>query len=383
MDAISAVPLIAGILVFLASLISLRLGFSVAIIEILLGVIAGNAFGFQPEPWMAYLAGFGGIVLTFLAGAEVDLGLLKSRAKESLLIGGLSFILPLLAGFACAYWLLGWQLQASLIAGVALSANSIAVVYSVLVETGLSRTQVGKVIMASTFVTNIGTALALSLIFLKPDFFTLEFAGASALIIFLAAKYSDHLFSSRAYKNKVAESEIKYIFVLLLALMYFANVAQSQAILPVFILGLLMSPHLAGTFDITGSIKARLRTVAYALITPFFFILAGLRASISLIFSSFGAFASLFAIKQVTKLAGAYLPAKKYLPNGEIYTSLLMSTGLTFGTISAVFGLQAGYVDSAQFSVLIAVELASAIIPTAIAEKWFRPKHSEDMVGRK
>jgi len=381
MDAVSTVPLIAAVLIFLASLVSLRLGFSVAIIEILFGVIAGNFFGFQPEPWMTYLAGFGGIVLTFLAGAEVDLRLLKSKAKESFLIGGLSFLLPLIAGFAFAYWILGWQLSASLISGIALSANSIAVVYSVLVETGLNKNPVGKMIMASTFVTNICTALALSLIFLKPDFFSLEFAGVSAIIIFFAAKYSEYLFNSRVYKNKVVEAEIKYIFVLLLALAYFANTAQSQAILPAFILGLLMSPHIAGTFEITNNIKTRLRTVAYALITPFFFILAGLRASIQLIISSFGAFASLFAIKEVTKMIGAYIPAKKYLPNGEIYVSLLMSTGLTFGTISAVFGLQYGYIDQAQFSVLIAVELASAIIPTVIAEKWFKPVHTEDIVN--
>ncbi|HQT45283.1 MAG TPA: cation:proton antiporter, partial [Candidatus Micrarchaeota archaeon] len=328
MDVVSAVPLIAGLLIFLASLISLRLGFSIAIIEILLGFIAGNFLSFSPEPWMVYLASFGGIVLTFLAGAEVDLPLLKSKFKESLLIGGLSFVLPLVAGFAFSYYALGWQLYSSLIAGIALSANSIAVVYSVLVETGLNKTAVGKIIMASTFVTNIGTALTLSIVFLKPDFFTLEFAGVSLAIILLAAKYSDKLFSNKLYKNKVAESEIKYIFLLLLALSYFASVAQSQAILPAFLLGLLMSPRISGTFDITYNVKIRLRTVAYALITPFFFLLAGLRASIQLIISSFWAFASLFAIKQATKFIGAYLPSKKYLPKSDMYISLLMSTGL-------------------------------------------------------
>ncbi len=378
---VSAVPLIAGLLIFLASLISLRLGFSIAIIEIILGFIAGNFFSFSPEPWMAYLASFGGIVLTFLAGAEVDLPLLKSKFKESLLIGGLSFVLPLLAGFAFSYYALGWQLYSSLIAGIALSANSIAVVYSVLVETGLNKTSVGKIIMASTFVTNIGTALTLSVVFLKPDFFTLEFAGVSLVIILLAAKYSDILFSNKLYKNKVAESEIKYIFLLLLALSYFASVAQSQAILPAFLLGLLMSPRISGTFDITYNVKIRLRTVAYALITPFFFLLAGLRASIQLIISSFWAFASLFAIKQATKFVGAYLPAKKYLPKSDMYVSLLMSTGLTFGTIAAVFGYQYGYIDQAQFSVLIAIEIASAVIPTVIAEKWFKPTHAEDILN--
>ena len=113
----SMVPLIAGILVFLASIISLRLGLSVAIIELLLGVIAGNYFGFQAEPWMTYLAGFGGVVLTFLAGAEVDLPLLRSKFKESILIGGASFLVPFLGAFAYTYFLSGWTLNASLIAG--------------------------------------------------------------------------------------------------------------------------------------------------------------------------------------------------------------------------------------------------------------------------
>jgi len=87
------IPLIVGALVFLSSLVSLKLGLSVAIIEILLGSIAGNA-GLRPESWMTYIAGFGGIVLTFLAGTEIDTRLMKEKSKESFLIGLASFSLP-------------------------------------------------------------------------------------------------------------------------------------------------------------------------------------------------------------------------------------------------------------------------------------------------
>ncbi len=145
----SLIPLFAGALVFLASLISLRLGISVAIVEILLGVLAGNFFGFQTEPWMTYLAGFGGIVLTFLAGAEVDLHLMRSKMKESLLIGGASFLVPFIGAFAYTYFISGWPLNGALIAGAALSTTSLAVVYSVLNETGLTSTKLGKSLMAA------------------------------------------------------------------------------------------------------------------------------------------------------------------------------------------------------------------------------------------
>jgi len=379
MDTVSAVPLIAGILVFLASIISLRLGISVAIVEILLGVIAGNYFGLQAEPWMAYLAGFGGIVLTFLAGAEVDLPLLRSKFKESMLIGGASFLVPFLGAFAYTYFIAGWAMDAALIAGCALSTTSLAVVYSVLVETGLSRTKLGKLLMASTFVTDIGTALALSILFIKPTLGTLEFIVISCAVIYLAVKHSRLLFSNPAYKNKVIEPEIKYILLLLLVFVYFAAAGASHAVLPAFFLGLFMSPYFTELSD-TKEVRNRLRTVAYALITPFFFIVGGMSVSLPMVFAAFGLFIALFAVKQIAKFMGVYFLAKKYLPKNEMYSTLLMSTGLTFGTISSVFGYQAGYIDQTQFSVLVAVVVASAVIPTLIAQKWFKPVHLEDMV---
>lgn len=380
MDPVSTVPLIAGILVFLASIISLRLGISVAIVELALGVVAGNYFGFSAEPWMAYLAGFGGIALTFLAGAEVDLQLMRSKLKESLLIGGASFLVPFLGAFAYAYFILGWELNAALIAGAALSTTSLAVVYSVLVETGLSNTKLGKLLMSATFVTDIGTALALSVLFIKPNVLTLEFVVVSAVVIYLAVKHSRLLFSNKDYKNKVIEPEIKYIFMLLLIFMYFAAAGASHAVLPAFLLGLFMSPYFTELSD-AKEVRNRLRTVAYAIITPFFFIVGGMKVSIPLVLGALGMFVALLAVKQVTKFIGVYFLAKKYLPKNEMYTTLLMSTGLTFGTISSVFGFQAGYIDQTQFSVLIAVVVASAVIPTLIAQKWFKPVHMEDIIN--
>jgi len=266
-----AVPLIMGALILVSSLISLRLGLSVAIIEILLGACAGN-LGLKTEEWMIYLANLGGIILTFLAGAEIDTKLIKQKLKESLLIGLFSFLIPFLAVFGFSYLAAGWELQASLIAGVALSTTSLAVVYSVLVETGLNRTEIGKLLMASTFVTDMGTALALSLLFSKPTLYTLVFILASIAIIALAKNFSHLVFDHPLLKNKVIEPELKYIFLLLLAFVYFAKLGEGHAVLPAFLLGMYMARYFKDRSE-TKMVKNRLRAVSYAFITPVFFIL--------------------------------------------------------------------------------------------------------------
>ncbi len=283
-------PLVVGTIILVASLISLRLGLSVAIIEIAFGVVAGQ-FGLPTQDWMVYLAGFGGIVLTFLAGTEIDTKLMKEKFKESFLIGFASFLFPFLGVAAYTYYVAGWSAQAALIAGTALSTTSLAVVYSVLVETGLSGTKVGKLLMASTFVTDMVTALALSILFAKPTIYTALFIAISVVVIIFATRFSHLVFDNPRWKNKVTEPEIKYLFLLLLAFMFFAQIGDSHAVLPAFVLGLLMSKHFTETSE-TKAVRNKLRTVAYAIITPLFFVVGGLRVSLPLIASALGLFCS-------------------------------------------------------------------------------------------
>lgn len=373
-----AVPLLVAGLIVVASLISLRVGLSVAIIEILLGTFSGT-LGLAPEPWMLYLSGFGGVLLTFLAGTEVDVRLMRERFRESFLIGFFSFAAPFAGVFLYAYLVAGWTLPAALIAGTALSTTSLAVVYSVLVETNLSRTEIGKLIMAATFITDMGTALVLSILFVKPTLYTVLFVIASVAVIVVATRLSHAVFDHPGLKNKVIEPEIKYIFLLLFVFMYFARLGDSHAVLPAFLMGLLLSGHFAETAE-TKVVRNRLRTVAYAMVTPLFFLVGGMKVSLPLIASAASLFLVLFGLKVLTKFLGVHFFARKYIPQGSMYTTLLMSTGLTFGTISSVFGYEAGLINQTQYSVLVGVVIASAVIPTFIAQKWFMPVHSEDLL---
>ncbi|HEY6868071.1 MAG TPA: cation:proton antiporter, partial [Candidatus Eisenbacteria bacterium] len=88
-------------------------------------------------------------------------------------------------------------------------------------------------------------------------------------------------------------------------------------------------------------------------------------------------FVVLFLAKSATKIVGVFpaTHALKYHRQEGLYTTLLMSTGLTFGTISALFGLSHGIIDQTRYSYLVATVIASAVVPTMIANAVFLPRH--------
>jgi Kef-type K+ transport system membrane component KefB len=167
----------------LASLISIRVGISVALVEIFLGVIGGNFLGFHTTPWIDFLASFGSVLLTFLAGTEIEPESFRKHLKPSLVIGGISFLLPFLGAMAFAYFVTHWNLRAAEIAGIALSTTSVAVVYSVMVETGLNKTELGKLLLAACFVTDLGTVIALGVLFASFNIWLLVFIAALVIVL--------------------------------------------------------------------------------------------------------------------------------------------------------------------------------------------------------
>jgi Kef-type K+ transport system membrane component KefB len=356
-----------GALILVASMLSVELGISVAIIEIILGVIAGNFLGVTTTPWIDFIASFASIVLTFLAGAEVDPGLMREKLKESLLLGGLSFALPFVGAGLFAFYVAGWNLQQAEIAGVALSTTSLAVVYAVLVETGLTKTEIGKIIMAATFVTDLGTALALSLLFIQPTPYLLLFIGVSIVAIGGMIVLQKPFFAR--YGDRVIEPEIKGAFFVLFLLMWTAGLANSHAVLPAFLLGLAVSR----IFQRYPEQHRRFRVVAFSLLTPFFFFKGGLNVSLGALATAVPLLVGFFVVKIGLKFIGVMPVALRYVRPHATYTTLLMSTGLTFGTISSLYGLNAGIIDRTQFSVLVSVVILSATVPTAIAQRFFSP----------
>ncbi len=372
MSPIELAAVLAGVVV-IASMISVELGVTVALIELTLGVLVGNVFELGTADWLDFIAKFASIVLTFLAGMEVDPAFMRRRLPASLGIGFASFAGPFVVASLASYFLIGWTLKASLIAGTALSTTSLAVVYAVLVERGLNGTQVGKLLMSATFVTDICTAIALSAIFLKPNFWFPLFLVVSVALIVALPRITPWFF--RRYGDRVIEPEIKLIFVSLFLLMVLADRAKGHAVLPAFVLGLVMSQH----YSEHREEQQRLRAVAFAFLTPFFFLKGGLNVSLGAVFANLGVLGALLLAKMVPKVAFIFPLARRAIPRHATFATLLMSTGLTFGTISSLYGLSAGIIDRTQFSLLVTVVVLSAVVPTAVAERWFAPDAEEEL----
>lgn len=356
-------------LAFLASLLSIRLGISVALVEIFLGMLAGNLLGLHSTPWIDVLAAFGSVLLTFLAGAEIDPDSLRRHLVPSLAIGSLSFLLPFLGAMAFARFVTGWAWPAAQIAGIALSTTSVAVVYAVMVESGLAAADLGKLILAACFVTDLGTVLALGILFALFDRWLVLFAAVLAVALAVLPRLT-RLVVAR-WGGRVSEAEVKFLLLVLTVLGGLATTARSEAVLPAYLVGLVV----AGVFSHDRQTLHRLRATTFALLTPFFFLRAGALIALPALWAGLGLIAVLLGVKVATKFLGVWPLTRLFRlePRTGLYTTLLMSTGLTFGSISALYGLTHGIITQDQYSVLVTVVIASAVVPTLIAQTWFQP----------
>jgi len=353
-----------------ASLISIWAAISVALIEIMVGAVAGNVIGLPLSPWVNYLAGFGAILLTFLAGTEVDADVVRRNFGASVGVGFVSFLAPYLGCLAAARYLLGWSWPEAQIAGIALSTTSVAVVYAVMVETGLNKTELGKIILAACFVTDLGTVLALGIVFANFNIWLLGFAAATGIAAWLLPKYAPRFFAKAG--QRVSEPQTKFVLLVLFLLGGIATSVGSEAVLPAYIIGMVLAP----AFQHEHELAHRMRVMAFAILTPFYFLKAGSLIEFKALVAGAGLIALFLGLKMLTKFVGI-LPLTRvfrFKRRDGIYTTLLMSTGLTFGSISALYGLTHKIIDQQQYTILLTAVIGSAVVPTLIAQKWFLPK---------
>src|ERR1039457_3819648 len=362
-----------------ATLLAIWFKISTALSEIVVGTVAQLVIGaflahgglLGNTQWIAFLAGTGAIVLTFLAGAELDPTIFKTKWREALVIGLAGFFGPFLVCTAIAHFVLHWSIMSSWLCGVALSTTSIAVVYSVMLELGFNVTEYGKSILAACFINDLGTVIALGLIFSPFTIKTLIFIAVSVAAFAVLPFVTPWFF--RKYGGRVSEIEAKYILFLLFAMGGLAVWAGSEAVLPAYIIGMV----LAGSVGKDHILILRLRTLTFGLLTPFYFIRAGSFVSVPALIAAPATLLILFMAKMATKTAFVFPAVRAHNHNGNAgtYYTLMMSTGLTFGTIAALFGLNHQIITQTQYSYLVGTVIASAVIPTVIANSFFLPHH--------
>lgn len=356
-------------LALLAALGSLYITISAALFEIVVGAFAGNTIGLPLTPWINYIASFGAIVLTFLAGTDIDPHVVKKNFASSVSIGLMGFFAPYLGCLLLAHYGLGWPWPQAQIAGIALSTTSVAVVYAVMVETGYNRTELGKIILAACFINDVGTVLALGLVFANYNLYLLIFAVVTIVVVAALPWVVPWVFTRIG--RRASEPEIKFLFLVLFVLGGLANLGKSEAVLPAYLVGMALAPFFAGQREL----QLRLRAICFAFLTPFYFLKAGSLIEANALLTGAGLIGIFLLVKMVTKFAGI-LPLTRTFDFDRregMYTTLMMSTGLTFGSISALFGLTNHIIDQTQYTVLVTAVVGSAVVPTLIAQIWFQP----------
>jgi glutathione-regulated potassium-efflux system ancillary protein KefC len=367
-----------GLAVF-SAIISYHLRISIALVEICVGVAVGGVatmwgkvdlLGANTE-WLRFLASSGAVLLTFLAGAELEPAVLRTKIKEVSVVGLVGFLAPFLGCSAVAYYVLGWNGQASLLCGVALSTTSMAVVYAVMMETGLNKTEFGKGILGSCFVNDLGTVIVLGLLFAPFTGRTLVFVVVSGAALALLPLVTRLI--TRIYAYRTAAIRTKWVMLILFGMGALALWSGSEAVLPAYIAGMV----LAGAAAEDTNWVRRIRTLTAGFLTPFYFIRAGTLVSSTALISAPVIFLALLTGKVLSKIFGLYPFIRLFRKerNERWYYTLLMSTGLTFGTISAIYGFSHGIVTQTQYSFLVAVVIGSAVVPTVIAGSFFLPQH--------
>jgi Kef-type K+ transport system membrane component KefB len=221
-------------------------------------------------------------------------------------------------------------------------------------------------------VNDLGTVLALGLIFADYDLRLLLFAGVTIAALWLLARFARRLLD--ALGEQVSEAQTKLIALVLLFLGGLASVAGSEAVLPAYLVGMVLAP----VFLRDRALCNRMRSIAFAILTPFYFLKAGSLVQVNAVIAAFGLILAFLAIKMASKFIGI-LPLTRmfhFVPRNGMYTTLMMSTGLTFGSISALFGLTSHIIDQAQYTMLVTAVIGSAVVPTLVAQKWFQPKEA-------
>lgn len=365
--------MVAAIWMLLAALsagLAMRFKLAAALVEIIIGILAGNFIGLHSNAWIDFLAGFGSILLTYLAGAEIDPVVLRAQAVPATVLGAASFAVPAIAAACYAFFVAHWTFDAAKIAGIAMSTTSVAVVYAVMVESGLAQREFGQLILAACFFTDLGTVVALGLLFANYNVWLVLLVLSIVLSMLLVPKMLPVVIErTRPY---VSEPSLRILFAIIFLLSAIATYAKSEGVLPAYFLGLAC----AGMMIAHPDVKRRLQTMAMTLLTPFYFLKAGTYILLRDAWESIGLIAALFVVKVGAKVVGVLPLARvfKFQQRDANYLTMMMATGLTFGTIASLYGLTHHYIDQSQYTALVTVVILTAVVPTLVAQVLFRPE---------
>jgi glutathione-regulated potassium-efflux system ancillary protein KefC len=353
-----------AIAVVIAGIVCIKAKISSSIFGVGVGLFLVNVLGICAAPWPGFLGTFGGLVLTFLAGAEVEFTLLGRQAKQSFRIGTMAFVVPLIGVVGALSLFTDWSWQTKIAVALALATTSVAVVYTVLSKYELIKTPAAKTIIAVMFVNVILTLIGINFIQTPFDFVTVAFVVTLIALVPTVPKLLGKVVKN--YGKRAVEIELKFVLAILLGIYFFAGQASLHSVFGAFILGLIIANCIQGRQEILS----KMRTITFALLAPAFFVRAGMLIALPAVIANIVLVLGLLGTKLASKFVGVYGLCKRWIPEAPTFSTMLFSTGLTVGTITATLGHQLGYLSDARFSIVATIVILSAVVPILIAKRF-------------
>ncbi|MEO2065589.1 MAG: cation:proton antiporter [Desulfurobacteriaceae bacterium] len=367
--------LIVSVLIILAGIGALEVGFSSSIFEILAGTFASNFLKLGGLPWIDFLSNLGLLGLMFFAGLETDPELLRKHFLKSLFIGFSSYFFPLVSVFYFSHYILGYSFEASVLIGIALSTTSLALVYPLLKEKGLLNYPAGQILLAGAMVVDISSMLTMSFLFEGINVYNLVFTAVLVLLLFRLPKWGEKLFER--YSGNQIEFKTRFIVIVLVALGFLSEQVHINEAVLAFTTGIFF----AELFRKDKVIEKTIRALIFGFLAPFFFFKAGYSVKLSVV-SLKVIFLALFlgSIAFVTKYVGTVY-ATANLFKGAVYklAGLFFNMRLTFGIVASVFGLEAGLIDEETYVALLLIIVSTSLVASVISNR-FPHETSEDLL---
>ncbi|RLG01525.1 MAG: hypothetical protein DRN49_01085 [Thaumarchaeota archaeon] len=356
--------LLIPLLIVIFGIISLEIGMAAPILEIIAGIMGVNFFQLSDIPWMDFIANFGILGLMFFAGLEVDKDVLRRNVGKGTLLGLTTYLIPFTAISSASFILLPYDLRTSTLIGISLSTTSVALVYPILKDLKLLNSEVGQTIFTGSVLVDVLSMISLTIIFGSVTHWTIIFLVLTILFMYHAPKIGSILF--KRYKGNLAEIELKFLFFILISLIFFSDRVGVEKAILAFILGFLFSEILEEHEEITE----KLRGIVFGFMSPIFFFKAGslmkfsemgIRAVILMILFLLIAF--------IAKYFSARLVFSRLAPGWGKWSKLvgaIFNFRLTFGLISALFGLQNGILTNEIYTAIVGTVIMASLISSII-----------------
>ena len=350
---------------FTGGLLVKKLGYPMALGELLIGVVIGPfAFGFVRQTEMVSMfAELGAIILLFYIGLETKMDMLKKYFLPSIIVAISGAILPLILGYYGGM-LIGFSWQESLFLGTVLTATSLGITVRMLTDMKKLHTPFGMVILGAGIIDDVIAVVMLTII-LDILVGQLDFGSIGMILFEVVAFFSVILVVGTRVLTKVLDSTritIENLLIILLSLCllvaYLASEAGLSTIIGAFAIGVSLS-GLKRILTVLQKGKS-----LYIFFVPIFFVSIGMLIDINLFTKNIIPSLFITAIAMAGKVGGCGIAA--LITGSSRKNALRIGIGMSprgeMGLIIAGIGLASGTIGGDIFTISIIAVVFTTLI---------------------